>query len=104
MYTSDTSFYLNYRYITTAVTKSFINISRHYDFYQFIVAVKTELIQRLENIRLKQRWSHRGRPCLEDTILKSLALASKPQVLGLGLKALSPRKLPCPRLEDSTIF
>ena len=26
------------------------------------------------------------------------------QVLGLGLKALGPRKLPCPRLEDSTIF
>ena len=26
------------------------------------------------------------------------------QVLGLGLEASSPRKLPCPRLEDSTIF
>ena len=26
------------------------------------------------------------------------------EVLGLGLEALSPRKLPCPRLEDSTIF
>ena len=38
--------------------------------------------------------------------LKSLALASKSQVLGLGLglEASSPRKLPCPRLEDSTIF
>ena len=45
-----------------------------------------------------QRWSPRGH------ILKSLALASKPQVLGLGLEALGPRKLPCPRLEDSTIF
>ena len=31
-----------------------------------------------------------------------MALASKPQVL--GLEALGPRKLPCPRLEDSTIF
>ena len=48
---------------------------------------------------------------LEDTFsspwprsLKSLALASKPQVLGLGLEALGPRKLPCPRLEDRTIF
>ena len=30
------------------------------------------------------------------------SLASKPQVL--GLEASSPRKLPCPRLEDSTIF
>ena len=26
------------------------------------------------------------------------------QVLGLSLEALGPRKLPCPRLEDSTIF
>ena len=26
------------------------------------------------------------------------------EVLGLGLEALGPRKLPCPRLEDSTIF
>ena len=47
-----------------------------------------------------QRWSPRGRP--RGHILKSLA--SKPQVLGLGLEALGPRKLPCPRLEDSTFF
>ena len=26
------------------------------------------------------------------------------QVLGLGLELSSPRKLPCPRVEDSTIF
>ena len=26
------------------------------------------------------------------------------EVLGLGLEALGPRKFPCPRLEDSTIF
>ena len=51
-----------------------------------------------------QRWSPRGRPWPRGHILKSLALASKPQVLGLGLEALGPRKLPCPRLEDSTIF
>ena len=53
-----------------------------------------------------QRWSPRGRPWPRGRprghILKSLA--SKPQVLGLGLEALGPRKLPCPRLEDSTIF
>ena len=57
-------------------------------------------------------WSPRGRPWPRGRprghILKSLALAlaSKPQVLGLGLglEALGPRKLPCPRLEDSTIF
>ena len=46
----------------------------------------------------KQRWSPQGRP--RGHILKSLAL--KPQVL--GLEALGPRKLPCPRLEDSTVF
>ena len=52
----------------------------------------------------KQRWSPRGRPWPRGHILKSLALASKPQVLSLGLEALGPRKLLCPRLEDSTIF
>ena len=55
-----------------------------------------------------QRWSPRGRPWPrgrpQGHILKSLALASKPQVLGLGLEALGPRKLLCPRLEDSTMF
>ena len=61
-----------------------------------------------------QRWSPRGRPWPRERprghILKSLALAlalalaSKPQVIGLGLEALGPRKLPCPRLEDSTSF
>ena len=54
----------------------------------------------------KQRWSPRGRPWPRGRprghILKSLALASKSQVL--GLEASSPRKLACPRLEDSTIF
>ena len=49
-----------------------------------------------------QRWSARGRPWPRGHILKSSA--SKPQVLGLGLEALGPRKLPCPRLEDSPIF
>ena len=39
-----------------------------------------------------------------EHILKSLALTSKPQVLGLGFEALGPQKLPCPRLEDSTFF
>ena len=35
-----------------------------------------------------------------------LGLGLEGQVLdlGLGLEASSPRKLPCPRLEDSTIF
>ena len=33
-----------------------------------------------------------------------LGLGLEGQVLGLGLEASSPRKLACPRLEDSTIF
>ena len=57
-------------------------------------------------------WSPQGRPWPrgrpQGHILKSLVLvlvlASKPQVLILGLEALGPRKLPCSRLEDSTIF
>ena len=59
-------------------------------------------------IAVHQKWSPRGRLWPRgrprEHILKSLALVSKPQVLGLGLEALGPRKLPCPRLEDSTIF
>ena len=38
------------------------------------------------------------------THLEVLGLGLEGQVLGLGLEALSPRQLPCPRLEDSTIF
>ena len=34
----------------------------------------------------------------------SLASRTHFKVLGLGLEASSPQKLPCPRLEDSTIF
>ena len=55
--------------------------------------------------RGNQRWSPRGRPWPpgrpRGQILKSLALASKVKSLAL---ASSPRKLACPRLEDSTIF
>ena len=55
---------------------------------------------------IDQRWSPRGRPWPRGRprghIFKSLA--SKPQVLGLGIEASGPRKLPCSRLEDSTIF
>ena len=38
------------------------------------------------------------------TDFKVLGLGLEGQVLGLGLEASSPRKLACPRLEDSTIF
>ena len=38
------------------------------------------------------------------THFEVLGLGLESQVLGLGLEASSPRKLPCPRLEDSTIF
>ena len=34
----------------------------------------------------------------------SLASRTHFQVLGLSLEVLGPQKLPCPRLEDSTIF
>ena len=38
------------------------------------------------------------------THFEVLGLGLEGQVLGLGLEAPSPRKLACPRLEDSTIF
>ena len=38
------------------------------------------------------------------THFEVLGLGLEGQVLGLGLEASSPRKLPCPWLEDSTIF
>ena len=44
-----------------------------------------------------QRWSPRGRPWPREQILKSLASKVKSF-------ASSPRKLACPRLENSTIF
>ena len=48
-----------------------------------------------------RRWSLRGRPWPRGHILQSLALASKVKSLALPS---SCRKLPYPRLEDSTIF
>ena len=38
------------------------------------------------------------------THFEVLGLGLEGQVLGLGLEASSPRKLACPRLEDSTIL
>ena len=38
------------------------------------------------------------------TYFEVLGLGLEGQVLGLGLEASSPRKLACPRLEDSTFF
>ena len=38
------------------------------------------------------------------THFEVLGLGLEGQVHGLGLEASSPRKLACPRLEDSTIF
>ena len=46
-----------------------------------------------------QRWSPRGRPWPRGTSSRTHF-----EVLGLGLKASSPRKLPCHRLEDSIVF
>ena len=74
---------------------------------QFLLAKSPELLATPDGCKW-QRWSPRGRPWPRGRprghILKSLALASKPQVLGLGFEALGPQKLPCSRLEDSTIF
>ena len=44
--------------------------------------------------------------CLQEVESSRTSLASRThfQVLGLGLEALGPRKLLCPRLEDSNIF
>ena len=59
-----------------------------------------------ERLPKQQRWSSRGRPWPRGRprghIFKSLALASKPPVL--GLEALGSRKLISPRLEDNTSF
>ena len=65
---------------------------------------KIELENISQSVRetVNQSWSHQGRPWPRGHILKSLALASKPQIL--GLEALGPRKLPCPGLEESSIF
>ena len=41
---------------------------------------------------------------LESSTTHFEVLDLEGQVLGLGLEAWSPRKLLCPRLEDSTIF
>ena len=46
---------------------------------------------------------HRWAPEVESS-RTSLASRTHFEVLGLGLEASSPRKLACPRLEDSTIF
>ena len=39
-----------------------------------------------------------------ESLRTSLASKTHFEVLGLGLETLGPRKLPCPRLKDSTIF
>ena len=50
-----------------------------------------------------QRWSPRT-SLASRTHFEVFGLGLEDQVLGLGLGPLSPQKLPCPRLEDSTIF
>ena len=52
-----------------------------------------------------QRWSPRGRLWPQGRPrFEVLGFGLEGQVLGLGLEASSPRKLACPRLEDSSIF
>ena len=71
--------------------------------YTISILRKVLLQCRLEYERIKnQRWSSRGRSWPRGHSLRSLALASKPQVLGLGLEASSP--WPWPRsLKSSKI-
>ena len=55
-------------------------------------------------------WSRKHAVLMSEVESSKTSLASKTssrtqfEVLGLGLEALGPRKLACPRLEDSTIF
>ena len=61
-------------------------------------------VYQYQRLSLQGRPWPRGRPRRHILMSLALALASKPQVLILGFEVSSPRKLPCPRLEDSTIF
>ena len=72
--------------------------------------VKSGLIQKRLKIRKKyftevesSRTSLASRTS-SRTDFEVLGLGLEGQVLGLGLEVSSPRKLACPRLEDSTIF
>ena len=58
-----------------------------------------KLFQTLSFIIAYQRWSPQGRPWPRGRPRGHIF-----EVLGLGLEASIPQKLPCPRLEDSTIF
>ena len=66
-----------------------------------VVQTYTKMLQKSEvessRTSLASRTSSR-------TDFEVLGLGLEGQVLGLGLEASSPRKLACPRLEDSTIF
>ena len=66
-----------------------------------IDAINLLCLLRLHFIGLSLR--NRG-GVLEDLLGLEDVLEDTFEVLGLGLEASSPRKLPCPRLEDSTIF
>ena len=62
-----------------------------------LVQVKGSEVPEVESLRTSLALRTSSRTHFE-------VLGLEGQVLGLGLEASSPRKLPCPRLEDSTIF
>ena len=85
---------------------SFVQLRQiYYDFLQKIFGcfrnTLSHLLAEVESSRtsLASRTSSRT-----DFEVLGLGLGLEGQVLGLGLEASSPRKLACPRLEDSTIF
>ena len=73
----------------------FIIIIIFSDFFYHKVMTTTRIFARNQN--------HLKRAEVES-LRTSLASRTHFEVLGLGLEASSSRKLPCPRLEDSTIF
>ena len=71
---------------------------------------RSDITLQVENINLI---SKPEMECLRTSLASSTSLRAHFEVLGLGLglegqvlglKASSPQKLPCPRLEDSMIF
>ena len=60
-------------------------------------------VNKLQSMLLPEVESSRTSLALR-THFEIFGLGLEGQVLGLGLEASSPRKLACPRLEDSTIF
>ena len=79
--------------LTTTSSSHFFNKT---DFKQYLLTIT-------KNTCFKINWLV-CRPEVESSRTHFEFLSLEGQVLGFGLEASSPRKLPCPRLEDSTFF